>query len=53
MTFDITLCPGTGCPLKNKCKRYTAGVKAIELGFFPLWWMEPDYNNGNCKYLMN
>lgn len=52
MNIDLTLCPGTGCPLKEKCKRYTAGVKAIELGFSPLWWMEPEYRNRTCKNLM-
>ena len=51
MNIDITLCSGTGCPLKDTCKRYKTGLKAVELKLFPLWWMEPDYNNGNCKYL--
>lgn len=52
MNIDITLCSGVKCPLKDTCKRYKTGLKAVELKLFPLWWMEPEYKDGKCKYMM-
>lgn len=38
---DITMCPGTGCPLKDKCYRYTATPSELQSIF-----MVPPYKHG-------
>lgn len=43
---DITMCPGTGCPLKDKCYRYTATPSELQSIF-----MEPPYKYGElCSH---
>lgn len=39
---DITMCTGEGCPLKNKCYRYTAHADPYWQSYF----MTPPYKNG-------
>ena len=39
---DITMCMGTGCPLKDKCYRYTAERNDLWQSYF----MEPPYKHG-------
>lgn len=46
--YDMDLCNGIKCPLKDKCLRYTHGLKAIENNRSFSWWVEPAYNEGNC-----
>ena len=48
MNFDIDLCSGDGCKLKDKCARYLNGVEALRIGWAPCWWTEPVFENGNC-----
>jgi hypothetical protein len=42
---DITMCVGTGCPLKEKCYRYIA--KPSEYQYY---FMEAPYKDGKCDY---
>lgn len=39
---DITMCSGHGCPLKDKCYRYTATKNPLWQSYF----MEPPYKHG-------
>lgn len=48
MNFDMDLCSGDGCKLKDKCVRYLTGVEAIRIEWAPCWWTEPVFENGNC-----
>lgn len=45
---DITFCPGTDCPLKQRCLRYLQGMQHDDLGNYGYWWMEPAYSNCAC-----
>lgn len=48
MNFDMDLCSGDGCKLKDKCVRYLTGIEALRIGWAPCWWTEPVFENGNC-----
>lgn len=51
---DISFCPGTGCPLKERCRRYTFGLNRVDLGDYGYWWIVPAYSNCKCdNYLIN
>jgi hypothetical protein len=41
---DITMCPGTDCPQKEKCYRYTA--KPCE--YWQSYFMKPPIKDGKC-----
>jgi hypothetical protein len=41
---DITMCPGTNCPQKEKCYRFTA--KANE--YMQAYFMEAPIKDGKC-----
>jgi len=42
---DITMCSGEGCPVKQKCKRFTA--KPSEL--WQSWFAAPPIEDGKCE----
>jgi hypothetical protein len=42
---DITLCPGTNCPHKEKCHRFTA-----KPGDYQSYFMESPIKDGKCEY---
>ena len=42
--MDITMCPGTGCPQKEKCYRFTAKPSEYMQSYF----MEPPIKDGKC-----
>lgn len=44
---DICKCPGTNCPLKEKCFRY----KAPE-SYFQSYFLKVPLNNGVCEYFI-
>ena len=44
MSPDITMCPGTDCPHKEKCYRYTANP--IE---YQSYFMEAPIKQGKCE----
>ena len=41
---DITMCPGTNCPQKEKCYRFTA--KPDE--YWQSYFIDPPIKNGKC-----
>jgi hypothetical protein len=43
---DITMCPGTNCPYKETCYRFTA--KPSE--YWQSYFMEPPIKDGKCDY---
>lgn len=58
MSYDMDMCTGhrdnttTLCPLRERCKRYVLGKKAVSERFYPIWWMTPSYMNGECKFFI-
>lgn len=46
--YDIDLCNGVGCPLKEQCKRYVLGAYNTDKEHRCLWWVEPKYEYGKC-----
>ncbi len=40
---DITMCPGTNCPYKETCYRYTAKPSDCQS-----WFMEAPIKEGKC-----
>ena len=57
MSYDMDMCSGADsrksvpcCPLRNNCKRYVLGKKALSENFYPIWWMNnAPYENGDCE----
>jgi len=45
MSPDITMCPGTNCPQKEKCYRFTAKPSDYQS-----WFMKPPIEDGKCDY---
>lgn len=39
---DISKCPGNGCPLKERCRRYTAPAGEWQT------WIEPNWDGKEC-----
>lgn len=58
MSYDIDMCMGaredksSPCPLREKCKRYILGKRAVSENYYPIWWIVPPYENGKCKYFI-
>jgi hypothetical protein len=44
MSPDITMCPGTNCPQKEKCYRFTAKPSEYMQSYF----MEAPIKDGKC-----
>ena len=44
MSPDITLCPGTNCPYKESCYRFTAKPSEYMQSYF----MKPPIKDGKC-----
>ena len=55
MNYDIDMCSGVQnnwlypCPLRENCKRFVLGKKALDENYYPIWWTKPLYENGKCK----
>ncbi len=50
MPYDITLCRGEHCPIKQKCYRFTLEV----LGRHNFWTQAPYNSNTNsCEYFIS
>ena len=45
---DITKCTGEGCPLKDKCYRFTCRPDYLQSYF-----VEVPYKDGDCKHLLD
>lgn len=46
---DMTMCDGHGCPLKDKCYRYTAFASSYQS-----WFLQAPINeDGTCDYFWN
>lgn len=43
---DIAKCEGTGCPVKEKCYRFTAKDSEFRQSYF----IEPPYKDGKCDH---
>lgn len=58
MNYDMDMCAGhrdnaaAMCPLRDRCKRYILGRKAVSEHYYPIWWISPSYMNGECKYFI-
>lgn len=48
MTHDITHCKGTGCPIKEDCKRYKAHLCRPQNGELYLSYTTEMYDHGCC-----
>lgn len=51
--MDITFCTGTGCTLKEKCRRFYLGRVSNRLWHLNQSWMDPPLGNpprGECAY---
>ncbi|MCF0124354.1 MAG: hypothetical protein HUJ68_01105 [Clostridia bacterium] len=46
---DICMCKAETCPLKEKCRRYTAE----ELKLLQICFTEMQYKEGMCEYFIN
>jgi hypothetical protein len=46
MSPDITMCPGTDCPHKEKCYRFTAKPSEYMQSYF----MKAPIKDGKCEY---
>ena len=42
---DITMCPGTNCPHKETCYRFTAWI-----GEYQSWFIEAPIKDDKCDY---
>lgn len=42
---DITMCKGGGCPLKEKCSRFTATADEHRQA----WFIDVPYEDGKCE----
>ena len=53
MNYDIDMCDGMVgndyCPLRENCKRWVLGQKALAENFPRIYWIYPCYENGKCK----
>jgi hypothetical protein len=43
---DISMCSGDGCPIKERCHRFTATPNEYRQSYF----VNPPYENGKCVY---
>ena len=48
MYFDVCMCKGIDCPLKDKCLRYNAKPSKLQTYF-----TEIQYQNGKCEYFVD
>jgi hypothetical protein len=46
MSPDITMCPGTNCPHKEKCYRFTAKPSEYTQSYF----INSPIKDGKCEY---
>lgn len=54
MSCDMDMCDGMTndngyCPLRNKCKRFVLGQKALMEDYYPIYWIETCYEDGECE----
>lgn len=47
---DITMCSGKGCPLKEKCYRFTAVESDYRQSYFVTPPVEKDKEKAQCAY---
>ena len=58
MSYDIDMCEGVAadksspCPLRERCKRYVLGKRAVSENYYPIWWIVPPYENGKCEHFI-
>jgi hypothetical protein len=45
MSPDITMCPGTNCPYKESCYRFTANPNEFRQSYF----MDPPFKDDKCE----
>ena len=55
MSYDMDMCDGITygdgiCPIRDSCKRYVFGQKALSEKYYPIWWLNPaPYEDGRCE----
>ena len=54
MIYDIDMCDAMThdngyCPLRQQCKRFILGQKALMEDYHPIYWIEPCYEDGKCE----
>ncbi|WP_044290976.1 DUF2934 domain-containing protein [Rivularia sp. PCC 7116] len=50
MLNDITLCPGTNCPIKHNCYRFTLKIPGRKISFTQTPY---DINTNSCKHFIS
>lgn len=51
MIFDITICEGVDCPIKDSCFRHYAHIKAKESeSLYVSVFLTAPYKDGKCDY---
>lgn len=54
MSYDMAMCNGMTkdngyCPLREQCKRFILGQKALMEDYYPIYWAEPCYEDRGCE----
>ena len=54
MNYDMDMCTGVikdndYCLLRDKCKRFILGQKALMEDYYPIYWIEPCCEDGKCE----
>jgi hypothetical protein len=49
MPYDITLCPGQNCPIKQRCYRFSAKVRGRKNFFAKVPYI---FNTNSCEYFI-
>ena len=54
MSYDMDMCEAIThenrlCHLCDKCKRFILGQKALMEDYYPIYWIEPCYEDGECE----
>ena len=54
MSYDIDMCDAMThdngyCPLREQCKRFILGQRALMEDYYPIYRIEPCYEDGKCE----
>ena len=54
MSYDMDMCDAMThdngyCLLREECKRFILGQRALMVDEHPIYWIEPCYEDGKCE----